>query len=449
MTAITESKDVDSILIDELIGSLQSYELDLAKTSKSKSMALKLVDDVEVGGFDDKLSAIKIAYLAKSFRNFLRNNNRKAKGTNAAESRNFRKNDSTKVNNNDKPREKVGQSSNNFMGPQCFGCQGYGHMKSKCPTYLKSKGKTMIVTLSDGDVSNDESECDKDGNFIAFIATAVVNESIFVEENPSDGELFEDADLQEAYNKLCKVAAKNVMNVELGLKKIEPFEFDKKNLLVKLFDANELLNNVKTENMLLLDKVKLLELDLSVARSTSSKLDQMLSVQKSPSDKSGLGFVESIFVSAPYSTNFVPSSSSKSFMSEVVSETVKPPVSEVVKPIEVSPSRKIKVDLKESKPKESTLSKDKMHGKPAWVYHFCGKSEHTRLNCYKLQAAKRANKSKVLVPQVQDPITLIGELVKTLNLYSNPGVGNHTNVNTNSNARGASKRVWMQKTRSN
>ena len=68
------------------------------------------------------------------------------------------------------------------------------------------------------------------------------------------------------------------MNVELGLKKIDSLELDKKNLLVKLFDFNELLNNVKTENMLLLDKVKSLELDLSIARSTSSKLDQMLSV---------------------------------------------------------------------------------------------------------------------------------------------------------------------------
>ena len=47
MTAITESKDVDSIIVDELVGSLQSYELDLPKISKSKSMALKSVDDVE------------------------------------------------------------------------------------------------------------------------------------------------------------------------------------------------------------------------------------------------------------------------------------------------------------------------------------------------------------------------------------------------------------------
>ena len=118
-----------------------------------------------------------------------------------------------------------------------------------------------------------------------------------------------------------------------------------------------------------------------------------------------------------------------------MSETVKPHVSEVVKPIKVSPSRKIKVDLKESKPKKSTLSKDKMHGKPAWVCHFCGKSGHIRPNCYKLQVAKRANKPKVSVPQAQDPIALIGELVTELNLYSNLGVGNHSNVNTNSNTR--------------
>ena len=116
VTAITESKDVDSISVDELVGSLQFYELDLPKTSKSKSMALKSVDDVDVRGFDDELSATKIAYLAKNFRNFLRNNNRKARDKNTVEPRNFRKNDSSKATNTEKPREKVGQSSNNCMG---------------------------------------------------------------------------------------------------------------------------------------------------------------------------------------------------------------------------------------------------------------------------------------------------------------------------------------------
>ena len=62
VTAITESKDVDSIPVDELVGSLQSYELDLPKTTKSKLMALKSVDDVEGGGFDDELFATEIAF---------------------------------------------------------------------------------------------------------------------------------------------------------------------------------------------------------------------------------------------------------------------------------------------------------------------------------------------------------------------------------------------------
>ena len=53
------------------------------------------------------------------------------------------------------------------------------------------------------------------------------------------------------------------------------------------------------------------------------------------------------------------------------------------------------------------------------------------------------------MPQAQDPIVLIGELVNTLNLYSNPGVVQHFNVNNNFNARVVSKRFWMQKAQSN
>ena len=155
------------------------------------------------------------------------------------------------------------------------------------------------------------------------------------------------------------------MNVELGLKKIAFLELEKKNLLVKLFDVNDLLNNVKTENMLLLDKIKNLELELSIVReqtdrSASSKLDHMLSVQKSLSDKTGLGFVESITVFAPHSTNFVHSSSSEPLMSEAI----KPSVSDA-KPIEVTPPRKIRVDLHESKPKALNPFKGKTHDKHA------------------------------------------------------------------------------------
>ena len=351
-------------------------------------MAFKSVDNVDSNGFDDELTSTKIAYLAKNFRNFLRNNYRRKKYKNNAEPRNFKRNEPTKVNNTDKSKEKLGQTSNNFMSQQCFGCQRYDHVKSECPTFLRSKGKVMAVTLSDDKVSDHESGSDEDRNFITFIATVVVDESVVIDENPSDGELSKNADLQEAYNKFCKVATKDAMNVDLGLKKIASLELDKKNLLLKLFDANELIDKVKVENKLLIDKVKNLELELSIVReqtnrSVSSKLYHMLSAQKSPLDKTGLGFFDSIYLSETHSTNFVSSS--------------EPPKSEIVKSVEVTPPpTKIRVDLKESKPKNPTLSKDKVHDRVLWVCHFFGKFGHIRPNCFKLQLQSEQISQKYL-----------------------------------------------------
>ena len=82
---------------------------------------------------------------------------------------------------------------------------------------MRSKGKTTVVTLSDDEIYDHESGSDEDRNFITFTATTIVDESVMVDENPFDGELSNNADLQEAYNKLCKVAVNDGMNVDLGL----------------------------------------------------------------------------------------------------------------------------------------------------------------------------------------------------------------------------------------
>ena len=56
----------------------------------------------------------------------------------------------------------------------------------------------MAVTLSDDEFSNHKSESDQEGIFMAFTATTVASEIETTDENPSDGELFKNADLQEA-----------------------------------------------------------------------------------------------------------------------------------------------------------------------------------------------------------------------------------------------------------
>ena len=65
-----------------------------------------------------------------------------------------------------------------LAGPKCFGCQGFGHMKHECPTYLKSIGKStaLAATLSDTE-PEDDSDNEDDGILNAF--TAIVD--------PTDG----------------------------------------------------------------------------------------------------------------------------------------------------------------------------------------------------------------------------------------------------------------------
>ena len=67
VTAIEESKDLDDIKIQELVSSLQTYELKLPSHKSSKSLALKTINK-RIGNASDEDDVEKeVAYLAKNF----------------------------------------------------------------------------------------------------------------------------------------------------------------------------------------------------------------------------------------------------------------------------------------------------------------------------------------------------------------------------------------------
>ena len=67
VTVIEESKDLDEIKIQELIGSLETYELGLSSHKSSKSLALKtIIERMDDSSEEDDVEK-EVAFLAKSF----------------------------------------------------------------------------------------------------------------------------------------------------------------------------------------------------------------------------------------------------------------------------------------------------------------------------------------------------------------------------------------------
>ena len=69
VTAIEESKDLDDIKVQELVGSLQTYEMSLPTQRKRKSLARKTINEkLEVHDSSNEDVVDKdVAYLVKNF----------------------------------------------------------------------------------------------------------------------------------------------------------------------------------------------------------------------------------------------------------------------------------------------------------------------------------------------------------------------------------------------
>ena len=196
-------------------------------------------------------------------------------------------------------------------------------MKHECPTYLKSigKSKALATTLSDIELEED-SDNEDDEILNAFIVTVNPTDGI-VEDVDEEEELVESKfekmddqdDIHTAYEKLYKVSEKHKKLYRLVTQKLSDVELDCEELSTKFDEANQTIGALRFENNFLAEKTKKLEAELSQVRAqlestSSAKLDEMLSIQKSVLDRTGLGYgISSSNTASTSTTVFVPPAS--------------------------------------------------------------------------------------------------------------------------------------------
>ena len=412
VTVIEESKDLADIKVQELIGSLQTYELSLPSQRKSKSLALKTINErVEAHDSSNEDEVEKdVVYIVKNFQKFLK----------------FKKNgkfaEKGKFPSFGKEKKdfkwKDGNESQSSQGIACFECNKHGYLKKKCPNYLRGKGKVYATTLSDSDSTNSDSDesCDGEGNFSAFMTIVHMESfddlSVLVEELGEHTELesmgiVKESDdeedertmgLQETYNSLIEKTGEYAKVANAAIKEMKRAEQDNMSLLVQYKDTKcevETLNGELTEAYL---KIKFLESEVvqanaKVERVSSKKLDDVLAHQKPFFDKSGLGYTR------------------KSILSVKVSKDMKF-VNAKEQMVEITTVEKVKAEKKRNvtnqqvliKPCNQSVVKPEAKGKSLpksqrglrtkHFCHHCGLQGHTRLNCHKLRVLKNSSAQK-------------------------------------------------------
>ena len=173
----------------------------------------------------------------------------------------------------------------------------------------------------------------------------------------------------------------------LTTKKLSDVELEREELSTKFDEANQTIGALRFENNFLAEKTKKLEAKLfqvraQLEKTSSAKLEEMLSLQKSAFDLTGLGynFFSSSIASAS-TTVFVPPANNVKIENSDVKNELASENLDKGNSILRAPPKLDKKEIKNSRAKKGNSQKPKQK-----KHHFChhySATGHTRPNCYK------------------------------------------------------------------
>ena len=191
-------------------------------------------------------------------------------------------------------------------------------------------------------------------------------------------------DIPTAYEKLYKLSEKHEKLYRLTTKKLSDVELNREELSTKFDEANQTIRALSFENNFLAEKTKKLEMELfqvrtQLERTSSAKLDEMLRLQKSASNRTGLGYgFSSSNIASTSTTVFVPSTNNVEIENNDVKTDLASENLDKSKSILGAPLKQDKNEAKNPRAKKANSQKPKR--KKQHLYYHCGVVGHTQPN---------------------------------------------------------------------
>ena len=239
----------------------------------------------------------------------------------------------------------------------------------------------------------------------------------------------------------------------LTSKKLSDVELEREELSTMVDEANQTIGALRFENNFLAKKTKKLEVELfqvraQLERTSSAKLDEMLNLQKSTSDRTNLGYgISSSNIASTSTIVFVSSSNNVEIENNDVKIDLASENIDKGKSILGAPLEQDKKEAKNPRAKKANSQKPKQK-KQHLCYH-CGVAGHIRPNCYKWLATQQSNDmiASGSQNQLQSSLAPLGDLLKAFMFLSNLNSFNSppSPLVQGFNQRKGSSRVWKEK----
>jgi len=143
VSAVEEAQDLSNMKVDELIGSVQNFEIVINNREEKKESSITLLsnNDPQVEYKNDELLTEAIVLFGKQFNKV----QKQAEWKPISSGQNILYNINEQLDNVSNPA--TDDERNQPKGVQCHECEGFGHIKTECATFLKKQKKSLFIKV--------------------------------------------------------------------------------------------------------------------------------------------------------------------------------------------------------------------------------------------------------------------------------------------------------------